>query len=151
MLIFYFLEMAFSRSIINATRNILGLTNRINFRYSSTTIPPIQNDQTIAEFEATTGNSFEDDETTTDIPQPEQPAVSSIHPFTIANARNGKRFGWQPTVETHALLEFDGVPFNRVDTVYVRATKNNTIVNLVDLNGTTLYSVSAVGRYACFC
>jgi len=35
------------------------------------------------------------------------------------------------------------VPYNKLDTVYVRSTKNNTIVNLVDMNGQTLYSVSA--------
>lgn len=69
------------------------------------------------------------------------------HPFKIAKAipiRNSPNHGWQPTVETHSLLQVEGVPYNKLDTVYVRSTKNNTILNLVDLNGTTLYSVSAV-------
>ncbi len=70
-------------------------------------------------------------------------SLDNNHPFKIANARNYKNFGWQPTVETHSLLIVDGVPYNKLDTVYVRSTKNNTIVNLVDMNGQTLYSVSA--------
>jgi len=70
-------------------------------------------------------------------------ATGDNHQFKIARARNLGGRGWQPTLETHSMLSVDGVPYSKIDAVYIRSTKNNTIMNLVDVTGTTLYSITA--------
>ena len=52
--------------------------------------------------------------------------------------------GWQPTPETHSLLMIDNVPYNKLNTVYIQASKNNTILTLTDCNGITMFTTSAV-------
>jgi len=37
----------------------------------------------------------------------------------------------------------DGVPYNKTNIVYIKSSKNNTILSLTDHNGLTLYSISA--------
>ena len=37
----------------------------------------------------------------------------------------------------------DGVPYNRLHTVYINATKNNTLIALTDHTGLCLYSLTA--------
>jgi ribosomal protein S11 len=37
----------------------------------------------------------------------------------------------------------DGVPYNKLNIVYISSSKNNTILSLTDHNGLTLYSISA--------
>ena len=37
----------------------------------------------------------------------------------------------------------DGVPYNKLNIVYISSTKNNTLLSLTDHNGVTLYSITA--------
>lgn len=37
----------------------------------------------------------------------------------------------------------DGVPYNKLNIIYISSTKNNTLLSLTDHNGVTLYSITA--------
>ena len=52
--------------------------------------------------------------------------------------------GWFPTKETHSKYEVDGVPYEKLHIVNIKATPNNTIINLTDSKGFILFSTSAV-------
>lgn len=142
--------MVFSKSVIGFTRKLLASssnkttsfqkflsTDSTDQKTASTT-----SNQSIDEYEAQYSSEFTEPSA---IEEPTTTAEPKKHEFSIAKALHSKSTGWQPTVETHKLLMFDGVPFNKLHTVYVAATKNNTILSLVDSTGACLYSVSGVG------
>ena len=147
--------MSFCRSVIGLSKGLFNLnignktTTTLFQKYSSTTTNSDGSDvsktqQTISEYEASTSNEL--NETENEITQVEQVvtgATGDNHQFKVARARNLGGRGWQPTLETHSMLSVDGVPYSKIDAVYIRSTKNNTIMNLVDVTGTTLYSITA--------
>lgn len=154
--------MTFCRSIIGFSKGLLNLngyrttaargllqrysTENANSPGSSVTGDSGKAEQTISEYEAKTSNELGDD-LESEMNETEKVVESLLtkenHPFKVARARNLQNRGWQPTLETHSMLTVDGVPFNKIDSVYVSSSKNNTIMNLVDATGTTLYSISA--------
>ena len=99
----------------------------------------------IEEFETKTSNTIDESEPSIEkvVSIDEKDSINNA--FSIAQARNSRSTGWNPTVETHSLLMVDGEPFNKLPIVYISATGNNTILTLTDCNGLTLYSTSAVG------
>lgn len=52
--------------------------------------------------------------------------------------------GWQPTSDTHSKYHLDGVPYEKLPIVNIKATPNNTIMTLTDYKGLVLFTTSAV-------
>ena len=52
--------------------------------------------------------------------------------------------GWQPTANTHSKYHLDGVPYEKLHIVNIKATPNNTIMTLTDYKGLVLFTTSAV-------
>ncbi|RMZ95971.1 30S ribosomal chloroplastic [Brachionus plicatilis] len=71
-------------------------------------------------------------------------SMIEMHPFGIAKANPmANNLGWQPTSSTHSALMIDGVPYNKIHVVSIKASKNNTIFSLSDFNGTIIFTTSA--------
>ena len=66
-------------------------------------------------------------------------------------SKNGL-LGWQPTVETHSkyIMKEDGVPYEKLHIVSIKASANNTIMTLSDHTGGVLFSTSAVNFIIAF-
>lgn len=144
--------MAFSKSVIGFTRKLFQTSNLAPTNKYTSLQKFLSTDSTDKTTSSTSNQSIDEYESqySSEFDEPvaaEEPTKiteEKKHEFTIAKALYSKSTGWQPTAETHKLLMFDGVPFNKLHTVYVAATKNNTILTLVDSTGACLYSVSAV-------
>ena len=141
---FFTVDLKVSNNLVNLNKRHL---NTINSDINKSSDESVLNN--IEEFEAKTSNTIEESEPSIEkvVSIDEQDPIN--HPFSIAQARNSRSTGWNPTVETHSLLMVDGEPFNKLPIVYISATGNNTILTLTDCNGLTLYSTSAVGTFEC--
>jgi hypothetical protein len=73
--------------------------------------------------------------------------LNSDHPFSIVKAHPIANLGWQPTIETHTALIINGVPYNKLHIVAIKAGRNNTIMTLTDSNGSVLFATSAVKQF----
>lgn len=127
------------------------LAENVTKRFNSTASTTASNSKSpevnpIEEFENKTNNEFSETKSTKSEKksfESEKQKELETHPFGIAQANHNKYFGWQPNKETHSLLMIDGVPYNKTNIVYIKSSKNNTILSLTDHNGLTLYSISA--------